>query len=387
MSRLVNLQYLNDYEYEKLKNAVDNGMRELGLDNKVKKGTVVIKANLSVNRTKDAAETTHPAIVRAVAEYCMSRGCKCVLTDCPIGKHSESMLQSIYLSTGMLDMANLVNCELNSNMETVDVEIADGVKTKNAKVLKIIDEADAIINIGKLKFDENLGYLGAASNMFGVVPGEMKNVMINRLTTLADWGELLVDLNEHYKDKVIVNILDAVVCLEAGHTQRMLNCIAMGDSVYSIDAAMFDILDIKFANTYLKQARNRDLFDFKKPYKILGAKLDKFRVDDFSVLDYDSNKKIVQPKGYFKAHQERPTISKKACKGCQICSKICPSGAIMMRYDENSELFAEIDYSRCIFCKKCVLACPYKVVDVKTPLGYKAVIKDVEKYNKEKINT
>jgi len=384
MSRLVNLQYLNDYEYEKLKSAIANGMTDLCVDSKVKKGTVVIKANLSLNKLKDDAETTHPAIVRAVAEYFTARGCKCVLADCPIGKHSDSLVQSIYLSTGMLDMANVVNCELNSNMETVDIEIADGLKTKNAKVLKVIEEADVIINIGKLKFDENLGYLGAASNMFGVVAGEMKNVMLNRLISLADWGELIVDLNEHYKDKVVVNILDAIVCLEAGNTQRMLNCLAMGDSVYSIDAAMFDILDIKFANTYLKQARNRDLFDFKKPYRILGEKLDKFRVDDFSVFDYDLNKKLVQPKGYFKSHQERPIISKKLCKGCQICSKICPTGAIMMRYDENGELFAEIDYNRCIFCKKCVQACPYNVVEVKTPLGYKAIQKDVEKYNKEK---
>ncbi len=381
MSRIVNLQYLNDYEYDKLKTAIENGITALGM--KVRPKSVLIKANLCLDRQKDAAETTNPAIVRAVVEYFTSRGVKCVLADCPMGKHSETALKSVYLSTGMLDMANVVNCELNSNLETADIEIPDGVKTKNAKVLKVIDEAEAIINIGKLKFDENLGYLGSASNMFGAIPGEMKNLMLNRQITLADWGELLVDINEHYKNKTIINILDAIVCLEAGKTQRMLNCLAIGDSCYSIDAAMFDILDIKFANTYLKQARNRDLFDFKKPYRIMGEKLERFKVDDFSIFDYDCNKKIIQPKGYYNSHQERPTISKKTCKGCQICSKICPTGAIMMRYDENSELYAEIDYSRCIMCKKCVLACPYSVVKTLTPLGFKAIKKDVEKYNKE----
>ena len=55
----------------------------------------------------------------------------------------------------------------------------------------------------------------------------------------------------------------------------------------------------------------------------------------------------------------------------------------MMKYDKNGELFAEVDYKKCIFCNKCITACPYNVVEQKTPLAYKTMMKEIEKYNKE----
>ena len=55
-----------------------------------------------------------------------------------------------------------------------------------------------------------------------------------------------------------------------------------------------------------------------------------------------------------------------------------------MKYDKNGELFAEIDYKKCILCKKCHTACPYQLVDMITPLGYKKFDKAINKYNQEK---
>ncbi len=382
MANLVFLQYLNDYDFDKLKSVVEETFRAHNINNKsVENKTILIKACLNKAVSKDVAETTHPAVVRAVVECLNSKGAKCILADCPEGKHSVKYLENVYFSTGMLDMANLTNCELNHDLKTSDLEINNGIKTKGVKVLELVKNVDAIINISKLKFDKKLGYFGATSNIFGVIPGELKNIVLNRHKTLADFDDYIIDLYEAIKDKVILNILDAVVCKEAGDMPRMLNCFGASASAYSLDAVMFDILGIKFGTTLLKQAKIRDLFDFKKPYKVVGEKLEKFKVQDFQIVETDGSKLMNRSHGYFKSHQMRPAINKNNCKGCKICSKICPSNAILMKYDNNGELFAEIDYDKCIFCNKCVTACPYSVVEMKVPLKAKEILKDVQKYN------
>ena len=384
MSKLVTLEYLNDYNIEALRKAVENSFHALNMKGKVKPNMkVLIKACLPDAVSKDNAETTHPEVIRAIAEGLTKMGVQCVVADSPKNRNTEDYLSNVYLNTGMLEMANLTMCKLNHDLTISNIEIPDGVKTKGITILDVVNQVDAVINVGKLKFDENLGYLGVASNVFGFIPGEMKGVILNRLTTLADFNDYIIDVYEALKDKVILNILDGVVSLEADKTQRMLNLLAMSESAYSIDAAVFDILKIKYENTILNQAKNRGLFDFNKPYKFVGDKIEKFNVPDFSIIEFDNLTEIKQPKGYFKTHQQRVVIDKKICKGCKICSRICPTNAILMKYDNRGELYAEIDYKKCIFCNKCVVACPYSVVQHKTPIAYKNMMKEIEKHNNE----
>ena len=52
-------------------------------------------------------------------------------------------------------------------------------------------------------------------------------------------------------------------------------------------------------------------------------------------------------------------------------------------YGENGEIFAEIDYTKCILCNKCIAACPYLVAKLYTPNGYKELEKEINKFNKD----
>ena len=375
---------MNDYNIEDLKSAVKNSFERLNIKNKFKpKMKVLIKVCIPDAVHQDKGETTHPAVVRALVDYLSEYGVKTIVADSPDKKYNEENLSSVYLNSGMLEMANLTTCELNHDLKTTNIEVPNGVKTKGIKVLEIVNNVDAIINVGKLKFHNRLGYLGASSNIFGLIPGVMKELILNRQYCLSDFNDYIIDMLETLKDKIVLNVLDAVVSLEADKTQRMLNCLAMSENPYSLDAVMFDILNIKRENTILKQANNRELIDINKPYKVVGEKIEKFNVVDFQVVDVDNHTEIKQSKNYFYSHQERVVIDKDKCKGCKICSKICPTNAIMMKYDNSGELYAEIDYKKCIFCKKCLTACPYNVVELKTPLAYKKMMKEIEKYNNE----
>jgi Fe-S-cluster-containing dehydrogenase component len=53
----------------------------------------------------------------------------------------------------------------------------------------------------------------------------------------------------------------------------------------------------------------------------------------------------------------------------------------MMKYDKNGELYAEIDYNKCIFCNKCITACPYSVAKLKIPSAYLELEREINKFN------
>lgn len=388
MKNLVSLTYIDSYDNLKIKSAVEQAFSNLNLDSIIKPNMkVLLKVCLPRSMQPDSAETSHPAIVQGVVDVLSDLGVNCIIADSPYNKYTVSHLDSVYFDTGMLEVANSSNCELNHNLKIVNINTPNGVKAKSITLLDIINDVDVIINLGKIKIDEKLGYLGASANMFGLVPGEMKSLILNRMNTIGDFNEYLIDIIDALKDKLIFNILDGVVAIEAGETQRMLSCLAMSENIFSLDASIINILGLNYNNTIIKQASDREFIDIDNPFEIVGDELDSFRLDDFALYDYDLNtqihKNIRQQKNYFRLNQQRPTIKPNRCKGCSVCSRICPTNAIMMRYDKNGELYADIDYSKCIFCNKCFLGCPYMVVKLKTPLGFKKLHKTINKYNEE----
>ena len=381
MSNLVYLQYLEDYNVKNLKEAVSQGVSKLGLEKFFKPNMkVLIKPCLPEPANKDMAITTNPAVVIAVADCLTKMGVECIVADCPNKKFTLSYLDSVYVETGMLSMANSTKCELCKDLNSNDIEIPNGKMIKFVPMLSVIDEVDAIINIGKMKMDDKLGYLGSTSNLFGVVPGEVRTNILSRLRNLGDYNDLILDIYESLKEKLVFNVIDAVVTLEAKNTQRMLNCLAISQNTFAIDSVMLDILNIKKESTILQQAKNRDMFDFASPLKILGDEVEKFKVQDFSLVEFDSHTLIPFSQRYYNCHQQRPEVNSKKCKGCSICSRVCPSNAIMMKYDKKNELYAEIDYRKCILCNKCVLACPYSVARLKTPKAYKKMVNKINRY-------
>lgn len=389
MKNLVSLTYLDSYDNLKVKTAIETAFFNLKIDTIIKPNMkVLLKVCLPQSIQPDSAETSHPSIVRGVVDMINSLGAKCIIADSPYKTYSLSHLDEVYFDTGMLEVANSSNCELNHNLKIFTINTPNGLKAKSITLLDVINEVDVIINLGKIKIDENLGYLGASANMFGLVPGEMKSLVLNRLNTIGDYNNYLIDIIDALKSKLIFNILDGVVAIEAGETQRMLSCIAMSENIFSLDASIINLLGLNYNNTIIKQASDRGFIDINFPFEIIGEKIDSFRIDDFALYDYDLNtsihNNISKQKIYFNSHQQRPVIKPKTCKGCSVCSKICPTNAIMMKYDKNGELYADIDYKKCIFCNKCFLSCPYMVVKLKTPIGFKKLHKEINKYNDEK---
>ncbi len=390
MENLVSLKYLDSYEYEKVRKSVQELFADLHIEQIIKpKMKVLIKVCLPYSSAPDQAITTHPAIVRGVVDVLSEFGAKCILADSPYDKYTTSHMEKVYINTGMLEVANFTKCKLNYNLKTTTIDLPNGVETKSLTLLDIVNDVDIIINLAKVKIDKRLGYLGATSNLYGLVPAEMKTLILNRLDTLKDYYNYLIDIVSALSDKLVLNIADAVVALEAGESQRMLSCLSISKNVFSLDAVMLDILGLNLNESIVKVASDRGLVDVDNPYSIEeGESVEQYRVENFAVYDYKLtqpiNKNRFKQRQYFNSCQQRPVIDANKCKGCTICSEICPTNAIMMKYDKSGELYAEIDYKKCIFCNRCHTGCPYSIVELKTPMGYKKLTKSISKYNKEK---
>ena len=389
MNNTVSLKYLNDYSFTELENAVKDSFLKLNIQKLFKpKMKVMLKVCLPYNISPDSAETTHPALVQAIISVLSGMGVACLVADSPIKNFNQQKMDSLYITTGMLGVANSTKGELNYNYNVVKVSTPNGKKTKSLTLIDAINDVDLIINVAKLKVDERFGYKGAAHNLFGLIPGEVKEQVLNRLTTLADYNNYLLDVYQALKKKIVLNVVDAIVAIEAGQSQRMLSCLGIAENPFSLDAAMLNIINVPIENSIVKQASERNLVELANPYKLVDEDIKSFKIDDFAVYEFSATNKLhknsAERKRYFKHNQQRTVINSDVCKGCSVCSKICPTGAIVMKYDKNNELYASIDYQKCIFCNKCYAACPYKVVKLKTPNGYKKLEKKLSARQDEK---
>lgn len=388
MTNEVAIKHINNYKTDNVQQILAELFAAVNAEKFFKTNQkVLIKIDAATDANPDLAITTHPSVVQAVVNLISSYGAKCIVADSPSKQYSLNGLDKIYFETGLLEVANNTKCQLNHNLAACKLEIPNGVKTKSATLLEIVKDVDLIVNIGKLKVDEKLGTLGVAAGMFGLVPGDIKQLVLNRLNTVEDFNNYVIDLVTKLQKKIVLNVFDGVVAVEANSSQRMLSCLAVAENMFSLDAVVAKIIGRDLTDTIVKTAAKRGLVELDNPYKIIDGDIQKFMLADFNFgeqtnLSMIHNNKS-QQKRFFNRNQQRVVIDGNKCKGCGRCAQICQAGAIAMKYDKNGELYAKIDYSKCIFCNKCFTACPYSVADLKTPIGFKILNYNVTKFNKE----
>ena len=56
-------------------------------------------------------------------------------------------------------------------------------------------------------------------------------------------------------------------------------------------------------------------------------------------------------------------LDENGCVGCGICKRVCPSGAIEYKKDENKKVISySFDLEKCIFCGNCKYYCPHSAI-------------------------
>jgi uncharacterized protein (DUF362 family)/Pyruvate/2-oxoacid:ferredoxin oxidoreductase delta subunit len=376
---LVSIEKCENYEYENVKKAVKKSIENIGgLEKYIKKGeNVLLKANLILKKHPDDAATTHPQIVRVLAELLKEYGANVFIGDSPGGPFNLQLLKSLYKYTGMEKAAALSGASLCLDTSSSSVSNPDGEKLKKLTVTNMVLKADKVISVGKFKSHRMTSLTGAVKNMFGAIPGTTKAEYHFFCQNIDDFANSLIDICLYTKP--VLSFLDAVYGMEGnGPTagdKRYIGAIMASENPFELDLAMTKMAGAKPDDIpIVKESLRRNLCSFEK-LKIIGN-INNFIMDDFKIpknksLHFLGNNPPKFLNDFVKLHMNpRPVFNKSLCIGCGDCMRNCPAKIITMKNHR-----PKADLKKCIRCYCCQELCPKKAVSVKTPVILKLLSK------------
>lgn len=374
----VSLRSCDSYEYEEVKIQVEKLMHDLGdIEKYIKKNsTVFIKLNLVAKKSPKEMATTHPMILKVIAEQLLKLACKVIVGDSPGGPYTKSSLKGVYKTCGIEKVCEELNMELNYDTSEVKVENSKGKILKYMTVIKPIVEVDHVINICKLKTHAMATFTGGVKNLFGIIPGVKKAEYHFKMPEVKDFTEALVDICDFVSPTL--TIMDGVVGMEGeGPTAgvpRKIGILLASPSPYAIDVVACKLINLEPTRVpTVQRCVERSLIqkDFSD-ICVLGEKVEDKVIKDFKI---PSNKSISFLRGKVPRSLEifinkklagKPVINYRECVNCGVCSRVCPPKVIDMK--ENGP---NINLDNCIRCFCCHELCPKKAVDLKRPFIFK----------------
>lgn len=378
----VAVKICKEYDIDTISNSLKEGFDLLGgLSSFIKPShTVLIKPDLYETTEPNIAKTTNPHVVAALAYLIDKIGAKCIIADSPKGDFKQSILDNAYIKTKMLEASNNGHATLNVNENVSIITNPNGENSRDIYIIDAVNDANVIINVGKFRCDKYLGLIGCGQNLFGLIPGKMKQVIKTRCHNLKMYNNYMIDLYEALENKVILNILDGIVGCEANNEPRILNGLLVGQNPYSVDAVALKIINQNPAeNNLLNEAIRRG--KHSSDFECVGDNISSLICSDFHYSKFYENIKPGSNSSFKRAYnntQKRPIISSKTCKGCKVCVGSCPMNAIKMKQTPLGE-HAVVDYSKCISCFKCLQNCPYKIIKTKNPIKHKLIDEKIQK--------
>ena len=361
-----------DYDPERCRAALEELIQKTGGLNWLRRGMRVgIKANLVAPSKPEKAVATHPVLIKALADLIRERGAVPIVGDSPGGLFTEGYVNRVYHVTGMEE----TGVRLNDDYSVQEIAFPDAVAAKTFTVTGWLMKCDAVINFCKLKSHGMMGLSAAAKNLFGTIPGTLKPEYHFRFPDPADFGNMLVDLDEFWKPQL--NLVDAVVAMEGnGPTAgkpKTLGCLLGGENPHKLDLICANLIGLDPAAVpTLQAAFSRGLTPENPDDLDVDGDWRAFRASDFEII---TERNGLQFQNVFKGRAgeafsrflnrnfaARPGVTKSLCVGCEKCKEVCPAGAIRMQKKR-----PVIDRSKCIRCFCCQEFCPKGAMQVKRP--------------------
>jgi len=327
------------------------GMMEAMGGEKIGSGSrVLIKPNLLSPALPRQAVLTHPAVVRAVVEYCYERGARPLVADSPAMGSFDLLLRM----SGIRDALRGLDCECRPFQNSVRVDI--GKPFGAIEIAEDAVRADVIVNLPKLKTHSQMFLTLAVKNLFGCVVGYRKpewhmRAGVDRQTFAWLIARIGMTLRPAF------NILDGVLTLEGqgpgmSGVPRELGVLLAGCDPFALDRTVCRMVGLDPERLpVLKAARE---MGFPAPEAEIDGALPEIR--DFRLPRLTSL--IFGPKflqGWIRRQLlQRPVCDPALCRMCGECWKICPAWAIT---PEAKPLC--FDYDRCIRCFCCLEVCPF----------------------------
>ena len=133
---------------------------------------VLIKPNLLMRRQPQEATTTHPLLIKSLADWLYrAKAAQVIIADSPGGLYTPAALRGIYQTCGMQQAAEQSGAVLNFDVGYQTVAAKDACICREFNLIHPVVQADLILSVGKLKTHCMTGLSGGVKNLFGCIPG------------------------------------------------------------------------------------------------------------------------------------------------------------------------------------------------------------------------
>lgn len=325
---------------------------------------VLLKPNLLGTFSPDQAATTHPEVVRAVAETVIAAGAECFIGDSP----GMGTFKDVCRITGMKKAAEAAGAKLRELNEPDEFLVADNKVGRKLPLSSFIKEIDLIITLPKLKTHGQMGFTGAVKNQYGLLPGALKAEYHYRMKTREWLAEFIVDINRAVPVKLAV--MDAVFGMEgngpSGGEPRKIGCLMASADLTALDAIACRMVGIDpEANPLLSAAARRGFGNIAaEMIGTVGADPAELAIGDFKIIKESVSILRILPlpgtviewlRRHWKAH---PEIDPGKCVKCMNCRNGCPIKPPAIDPDKAWK----VNKSACIKCYCCHEFCPVKAI-------------------------
>ena len=315
---------------------------------------VLVKPNLLSPSPPRRAVLTHPAVIRAVVEYCNERGCRPLVADSPATGAFDLVLQVGRIREALRGL----DCECRPFRDSVRVDI--GEPFGKIEMAEDAVRADIIVNLPKLKTHSQMLLTLAVKNLFGCIIGYRKPEWHMRAGADRQmFARLIARIGLSLRPAI--NLLDGILAMEGpgpgmGGIPREMGVLLAGQDPFALDRVVCRILGLDPEQVPVLKAAREMGFPAEET-EIDGSlpTIRDFRLPTLTPL-------VHGPKflhGFIRRQLlRRPVCDSGVCRMCGECWKICPAQAIAP--DENPLRF---DYDRCIRCFCCIEVCPFGALD------------------------
>ena len=342
---------------------------------------IVLKPNLLARALPQKAITTHPAVFSAVCRLLREEGYAHLSYGDSPGNPTTTPDKAAE-SAGIAEAAAKYAVEKADFASGSMVTFPQG-KTAHAFYLcKGVQDADAMINICKMKTHALERITGAVKNLYGCITGVNKATGHASYPNSEVFADMLADLNMCIRPRL--HIMDGVVAMEgngpSSGTPVNMNVLLFSADPVALDAVFAALVHLDPAEvpTCVSGARvglgvmDTDAIEVVTPEGSLSLEeaRKKYGNPDFDVFRGKTLKKntlsAFMPLLPFLQHRPKVDLSK--CIACGVCEESCPVPEKAVHSGKGKK--AKYDYKKCIRCYCCQEMCPVKAIEVyRHPLG------------------
>ena len=336
--------------------------------------TILLKPNLLSGALPQKAITTHPAVFSAVASLLLEDGYAHLSYGDSPGNPGTTPEKAAAVS-GIEKAAENLHIPAADFASGSIVRFPEGRAARSFYLCRGVQEADAVINICKMKTHALERITGAVKNIYGCVCGVNKAAGHAQHPSSETFADMLADLNRCVSPRL--HIMDGIVAMEGNGptsgTPIAMNVLLFSSDPVALDAVYCALIDLdpRTVPTCVS-GQNAGLGTME--YSRIRVKTpdgehsaeeirEQYGHPEFNVSrDKLSRSFILKLMPLLPFLQHRPKVDRKKCIACGLCQQACPVPEKAVRSGQGKK--AVYDYKKCIRCYCCQEMCPAKAISV-----------------------